>query len=179
LAGYVDKYLGPARYRFILSDKSGVVLFEAIGKDRAVTARYRVDHAGLTTLFGPPKPWPDSLQLMSDVSLKAKLFRVGFHNLLTDFIITNSGHDRGWTVVAQREPQWDLPLITERFIRSSLHHPFEGQGAMFRLGLRDSAGVQSMFSRRTRLDVQESAIMRFIGGLVSHALSELDPKVEA
>ena len=34
------------------------------------------------------------LLLTSDVSLKVKLFTVGFHSLLTDFVIANTGHDR-------------------------------------------------------------------------------------
>src|SRR5205085_11058943 len=125
-----------------------------------------------------PKPWPDSMQLTSDVSLKVKIFTVGFHSLLTDFIVANSGRDRGWTVVAQHEPKWDLPFVTERLIRSPLHRPFEGAGALFRLSVHDSAGMQSLLSRRTRLDVEESAIMRFIGSLASHAMSDLDTKVE-
>jgi hypothetical protein len=34
-------------------------------------------------------------------------------------------------------------------------------------------------SRRTRLDVQESAIMRFMGSLAAHAIGDLDARVEA
>ena len=46
------------------------------------------------------------------------------------------------------------------------------------MGVRDSTGMQSVFARRTRLDVQESAIMRFVGSLASHAVGDLDEKVE-
>jgi hypothetical protein len=179
LAGYVDKYLGPARYHFLLTDKTGVVMFDAVGGDRVFTVRYRLQKGELTSLFGPPRAWGDTLQLMSDISVKVKIFRVGVHSMLTDFIIDNTGHNRAWTVVAQHEPKWDLPFITERLIRSPLRRPFEGQGTMFRLEVRDSAGTQSIFSRRTRLEVQESAIMKFIGGLVSHALGDLDARVES
>jgi hypothetical protein len=49
---------------------------------------------------------------------------------------------------------------------------------MFRVAVRDSAGMQSVFARRTRLDVQESAIMRFVGSLASHAVGDLNEKVE-
>jgi hypothetical protein len=105
-------------------------------------------------------------------------FTVGFRKLVTDFVISNSGHDRSWTVIAQREPMWDLPLITERLLRAPLHRPFEGAGSMLRLSVRDSAGAQSLFIRRTRLDVQESAIMRFVGALIGHAVGELDARVE-
>lgn len=178
LAGYVDKYLGPAKYHFALADRSGVALFDAVGRDRLLTIRYRVQQGKLTSLFGPPRPWADSLVLTTDVSLKVKHFTVGFHGLITDFVISNTGRDRSWTIAAQHEPSWDLPFVTERLIRAPLHRPFEGQGALFRLDVRDSAGTQTIFSRRTRLDIQESTIMRFLGSLASHAVGELDARVE-
>ena len=178
LAGYLDKYLGPAKYHFALADRAGAALLDIVGRDRAVTIRYRLLQGKLTSLSGPPKPWADSLLLSADVSLKVKFFTVGFHSLLTDFIIANSGHDRGWTILAQHEPKWDLPFVTERLIRSPLRRPFEDIGATFRIGVRDSVGAQSVLARLARLDVQESAIMRFIGSLASHALGDLDTKVE-
>ncbi|MDB4876832.1 MAG: hypothetical protein JWM41_3278 [Gemmatimonadetes bacterium] len=178
LADYLDKYLGPAKYHFALSDHSGVALLDIVGRDRMMTVKYRVQGGKLTSLFGPPRPWADSLLLTSDVSLKVKIFTVGFHSMLTDFVVGNSGHERAWTVVAQHEPKWDLPFVAERLIRSPLRRPFEGAGTLFRLAVRDSAGAQSVFSRRTRLDVQESTIMRFLGGLASHAVGDIDTKVE-
>jgi hypothetical protein len=118
------------------------------------------------------------LVLTSDLSLKVKVFTVGFHKLITDVVISDAGHDRGWTIIAQHEPSWDLPMLTERLLRAPLHRPFEGAGSMFRVAVRDSAGMQSVFARRTRLDVQESAIMRFVGSLASHAVGDLNEKVE-
>ncbi|MEP6493668.1 MAG: hypothetical protein ABJF01_13380 [bacterium] len=178
LAGYLDKYLGPAKYHFAIADRSGVALFDVLGRDRTITVRYRLQQLKLTSLFGPPRAWSDSLVLTADATLKVKHFTVGFHSLVTDFVISNTGRDRAWTVIAQREPKWDLPFITERLIRSPLHRPFDGAGAMLRFGIRDSAGTQSVFSRRTRLDVEESTIMRWLGSLASHAVGDLDAKVE-
>lgn len=179
LAGYLDKYLGPAKYHFAFADRSGTPVFDVVGRDRAMTIRYRLQSGKLTTLSGPPKPWPDTLQLTSDVKLKVKIFNVGFHGLRTDLVLDNEGHERGYTFISQHEPDWDLPLITERFIRSSLRRPFEGEGAIFRMIVRDSTGAQSTLGRHVKLNVQESAIMRFIGGLASHAMGDLDAKVEA
>lgn len=178
LAGYLDKYLGPAKYRFVLSDRSGATLLDLTGRDRAMTIRYRLEQGKLTTLYGPPRPWADSLVLTSDVSLKVKLFTVGVHQMVSDFVITNTGHERSWSIESHREPKWDLPFITERLLRSPLRRPFEGQGAMMRFTVHDSAGPQTVLSRRMRLEVQESAIMRFLGGLASHALGDLDGRVE-
>jgi hypothetical protein len=179
LTGYLDKYLGPAKYRFAFAERGGgAQLMEVVGRDRSMTIRYRLQQGRLVSLAGPPRAWPDTVQLTADVSLKVKIFTVGFHNLVTDFVISNSGHDRGWTVVAQHEPNWDLPFITERLIRSPLRRPFEGQGSLFRLAVQDEPGAQSLFSRRARLEVQESAIMRFLGSLASHAVGDLDERVE-
>ncbi|HEY4219578.1 MAG TPA: hypothetical protein VGM67_20725 [Gemmatimonadaceae bacterium] len=177
LTSYVDKYLGPAKYHLAFADRAGTELFDVVGRDRQATLRYRLQGGKLTSLFGPPRAWPDTVQLTADLSLKVKLFTVGFHSLLTDFVITNAGHDRGWAVVAQHEPKWDLPFVAERLIRTPLRRPFEDGGAVFRVSVRDSVGEQSIFSRRTRLDVQESTIMRFLGGLGSHALGDIDASV--
>jgi hypothetical protein len=177
LAGYVDKYLGPAKYHLLFTDRAGAELLDVVGHDRQATLRYRLQFGKLTSLAGTPHAWPDTVQLTSDLSLKVKLFTVGFHSLLTDFIITNSGHDRGWAVVSQHEPKWDLPFVAERLIRSPLRRPFEDGGALFRISVRDSAGAQSVLGRHTRLDVQESTIMRFLGGLGSHAIGDIDAAV--
>jgi hypothetical protein len=178
LAGYLDKYLGPAKYRFVLADRAGAPMMDVTGRDRAVTIRYRLEAGRLTSLHGPPRPWPDTLRLLSDVSLKVKLFTVGVHDMASDFVITNRGRERSWTILSQREPKWDLPFITERLLRAPLRRPFEGQGALLRFAVRDTAGGQTILSRHTRLEVQESAIMRFLGGLAAHALGDLDDRVE-
>jgi len=177
-ASYLDKYLQPARYRLTLTDASNAVMFDVIGRDRALTLRYRVQRGRLVSLYGPPRPLSDTLQLHADLSAKVKMFRVGFHNLLTEFVITRTPHERAWTIVARREPDWDLPLATEHVIRSPLRQPFEGAGSLFQIGVRDSAGAQTLLGRRARLEVQESAIMRFIGSLGAHAMSELADRTE-
>jgi hypothetical protein len=72
-----------------------------------------------------------------------------------------------------------LPLITEHLLRAPLRRPFQGNGAMFRLGVRDdSAGGQTLLERRLHLDVQESLILRFIGRLGAVAVSEYAGKAE-
>ncbi len=179
LADYLEKYLGPAKYHFAIADKDGTPMFDAVGRDRNLTVHYRIHDGKLASLTGAPKPWPDTLRLTSDILVKVKLFNVGFHQMVSDFVISNVGHDRSFTFIAQREPQWDLPLVTERLIRTPLRRPFTGQGASFQLSVRDSAGAQTIFGRRTRFDVQESTIARFLGSLAGRMLSDLDASVEA
>jgi hypothetical protein len=178
-ASYLDKYLGPAKYHLMLTDPAGSPLLEVLGRDRMMNVRYRLQRGKLVSLLGNPHPWPDSLRLNADVTLKVKLFTVGFHKLTTDFVIANSAHESSWTVTAQHEPEWNLPLITERLIRSPLRRPFEGAGSMFSVSVRDSSGTQTLFTRHGRLDVQESTIMRFIGSLGAHMMGDLDKRVEA
>jgi hypothetical protein len=178
LAGYLDKYLRPAKYHFTLTDRSSVPMFDIVGADRKLTIKYRLQRGNLVSLSGAPRPLPDTLQLHADASLKVKMFTVGFHKLVSDFIISRSPRERAWTIVSQHEPDWDLPLATEHLIRTPLRRPFEGQGAMFKIGVRDSAGGQTTLVRQALLSVQESAIMRFIGSLVSHATNELADRVE-
>ena len=194
-AGYLDKYFGPAKYHFVLSDRTGAPLVDCVGRSHVFTLRYRLQQGELVSLFGPPRAWPasDSLKLTSDMSMKIKLFTVGFHDLVTDFVISNVGHERAWTIIARHEPVWELPLVTERLLRTPLRRPFEGAGSMFQLAVQDNSGdaagtsgseaasaaSQTLIARRTRLDVQESAILRFLGSLGSHAISDLSTKVEA
>jgi hypothetical protein len=178
-AAYLDKYLGPAKYHLLLTDPAGSPLFEVVGRDRMMTARYRLQRGKLVSLLGNPHPWPDTLRLNVDMSLKVKLFTVGFHKLATDFVMANSPHEASWTVTARHEPDWDLPLITERLIRSPLRRPFEGAGSMFSVSVRDSSGTQTLFTRHGRVDVQESTIMRFLGSLGGHMMGDLDKRVEA
>src|SRR5262249_46083675 len=81
-------------------------------------------------------------------------------------------------VIAHREPKWNLPLFTESLLRTPLHRPFEGDGSLMRLSVHDSAGAPTIFTRRTLMTVQESTIMRFLGGLASHVIGDLDTRVE-
>jgi hypothetical protein len=179
LAKYLEKYLGPAKYHFALADKDGTPLLDVVGRDRFITFRYRVAEGRLAPLTGPVKPWSDTLRLTSDVKMKVKLWNVGFRQLVTDFVISNVGHERAISIIAQREPEWDLPLATQRLIRTPLHRPFLGQGSLFQLSVRDTAGGQTVFARRTRFDVQESTIARFLGSLAGRMMSDLDASVEA
>jgi hypothetical protein len=178
-ASYLDKYLKHAKYHFVVSDRAGAPMFDILGGDRSMTFRYRVQQRRLVSLLGPPRPLTDTLVLRADASLKVKMFTVAFHDLVTEFVVTRTPHERMWTVTGRREPQWDLPLVTERVLRTPLKRPFEGAGALFEIGVRDSGDAQTVIARRTRLAVQESAIMRFIGSLGAHVVGDIDGRVAA
>jgi hypothetical protein len=177
-AGYIRKYVTTSRYRFSLSDRSGAMFFDAVGGNQQLTVRYRVRAGTIVSYLGPPRALPDSLRLTSDLSMHVKIFDVGWRNLATDFIIRRTEHSRSWTIAAQSEPSWQLPLITERLLRSPLRRPFQGEGATLEMGVVDSAGSQTLLYRRSRFEVQESPILRFLGGLVTRVFDDLDTSVE-
>jgi hypothetical protein len=175
---YVAKYANPAHYRVSLSDRSGAIWFDVQGADREFSIHYRAAQGRLVPLYGVSRPRPDTLELHVDFTTKLKLFTVGLHNLVTEFIITDTPHERAWTIVARREPEWKLPLITEHLIRSPLRKPFEGTGVIFHLGVRDSAEAQTLLERRVHATVEESAILRFLNSLGSGAMSDLADRTE-
>jgi hypothetical protein len=113
-----------------------------------------------------------------DLSMHVKMFDVGWKNLVADFVIRRTDHSRSWTIVAQSEPNWQLPLITERLLRSPLRRPFQGEGASLEMGVVDSVGTQTLLYRRSRLEVKESPILRFLGALVTRVFDDLDTSVE-
>jgi hypothetical protein len=177
-ADYVAKYVENSRYRFFVTDRSGVPYFEITGANRRITVQYRVRADGVVSSLGPPRALPDSLRLVSDLNMRVKLFDVGWKNLVTDFIISRGERSRTWLFVARTEPQWNLPLLTARMIRSPLRRPFQGAGSTVEIAVIDSAGGQTILARRARLEVKESAILRFLSSLVSRVFDDLDAAVE-
>jgi hypothetical protein len=177
-AEYLAKYVENSRYRFLVTDRAGVPYFEAVGANRKLTVQYRVRGDGMVSTLGPPRPMPDSLRLVSDLSMHVKLFDVGWHDLTTDFTISRGDRSRSWLFLARTAPQWDLPLVTARLIRTPLRRPFQGAGSSFEVAVIDSAGGQTILARRAHLDVKESAIMRFLSSLVARVFDDLDAAVE-
>jgi hypothetical protein len=80
-------------------------------------------------------------------------------------------------VTARKEPKWNLPLISARFIRTPLRRPFMGDGALFRIGVRGDDQSTVLF-RQTRLTVQESAVLKFINSLTNTAMDDFADHVE-
>ena len=74
------------------------------------------------------------------------------------------------------EPEWQLPPLVARLLRSPLRRPFEGAGSLIRYGVRTEARASgdtvSTVWRDMDVTVQESAILRFFGRLGGTALSD-------
>jgi hypothetical protein len=150
-----------------------------VGAPGKFTVRLRAHRGKLMPLTGPLRPMPDTLQLRVDFSAKFKIFRVGFSNLVGDFIITRGPHERGWFIRFQREPKWRLPLAVNHLIKGPLKAPFAGRGTEMRIVLRDDLGSQTMSLRHMRTVVNESAIMRWLGGLGGTAFGDFEGTSEA
>ena len=177
---YVRRYVDPARLRVVLTDAAGIPYLEAKGRDRFLTIRLRTHKGHLVPLSGAPKPMPDSLVILADLTVKVKLFNVGFHDLTMDFVnLARGDRERDWVITARQEPQWNLPFITARLIRAPLRYPFMGEGALFRIGVRAGEGDRpTVLVRQSRLGVQESAILKFINSLTSTAMDDFGAHVE-
>lgn len=169
---YLDKYVTPARYRALVTDKRGGRWIEINGDDNYMTMRLRSLNGHFAPLNGAARPIPNELQLTSDFMTKILFFTVGFRALIADVSVIDSDHDRGWQLKFTREPDWRLPSVVSFMIHTPLKRPFQGSGAMFRLVLHENPGSQTIIARRTLTVVQESAILRFLGRLGAEAMGD-------
>jgi hypothetical protein len=173
-AAFLDKYVGRSRIHCIFLEQDTTRWFEFDVDHDHVTLALRATRDGhLAPSSGAARPIPDSLTLRSDLHTKSWIFGVGLSNLLASFTIVHDPHDRGWLMTWRKEPDWHFPLLVEHLIKGSLRRPFEGDGVMFRISVRDSAGAQSLLKRNVRVTIQESGIVSWLGGLGGNAMGAL------
>jgi hypothetical protein len=107
-----------------------------------------------------------------DMSMKIALFTVGWTDMIGDFELINTPHERGWSMRFAKEPNWHLPPTVGTLLRSSLHRPFQGAGIPIRVSIRDNPGAQTILNRRLALTVQESGLLRFLNHLSGTAVGD-------
>ena len=179
-AKYLEKYVEPARYRVVIRDAQGAIWFDASGAENRFSVSYRSRDGELLAFSGPPRPMPDTTQIAIDFSAKFMIFRVGVSRLVGEFVTVADDDERAWAMRFRREPDWHFPLAVNHLIRTALRHPFSGEGMGLRIGVRDSVGgAQSLIVRAASLSVQEGAIVRWLGGLGSSAMSDFAGRAEA
>jgi hypothetical protein len=110
---------------------------------------------------------------------KFSVFDVGATNLVGDLSAVRGANERGWRVRWRRAPSWKIPLGVRHLINGSLDRPFAGEGMRMSLTLRDGDAGQTLLTRHLDVAVQESAIVRWIGGLGSKAMADLAGRAEA
>jgi hypothetical protein len=134
--------------------------------------RFRVAGGNLAPLDAPPRRIPERFHARIDATAKMFLFRVGVRQLVGDVTLTRAPDEAGFTVRFRREPDWVLPPLVARMLRSPLRRPFQGDGAMLAFGVRDGDAGPTLAVRDYEVAVQESAIVRWLGGLGNSALSD-------
>lgn len=177
-AAFVERYIMPTVYAASLTDASGRPYVDLTGRDGRLVIRLKSRDQALVALDGPPVAMPDTLVLRAELSMKYGIFRVGFTDLVGAFVIERSPHVRAWHMRFTREPAWHFPLAVDRLIRNPLRRPFRDRGIEFTLGVRDDLGPQTQSVRLTRITVNESAIMRWIGRLGATAFGEFTGATE-
>lgn len=177
-AAFVSKYVMPAVYRLQVSDHNGRPYIDMTGRNGQLVVRLRSRNHTLVSLAGVPAEMPDSLRLLADLSMKYRVFRVGFTKLSGDLVIERSEHQRAWTMRFQREPAWHFPLAVDKLIRNPLRRPFQGRGAELSLGVRNEGSPQTSSYRSARFVVNESAIMRWLGRLGATAFGDFSGRTE-
>jgi hypothetical protein len=178
-AAYLDHYITRVRGHATVLDTGGTPWIEAEIDRATYSLTLRATRDGHFAPFsGPPRPIPDSLLFRASVATRISLFNVGFSDLVAPLLLVEAPHERAWILHFREEPHWHFPLAVDHFIKSPLHRPFAEEGASFRIGVADSAGRQTRMARETHLTVQESAIMRWIGGLAGNAIGAYSGAVE-
>ncbi|MGH7714243.1 MAG: hypothetical protein ACREOG_23395 [Gemmatimonadaceae bacterium] len=178
-AVYVAKYIEPSTYGITLSDRRGQTYLQVRGAKGALLVRWRSRGGRLLPLEGGSGAMPDTMRIRLDFNAKYKVFRVGFAELIGDFIVQRGAHSAAWMLRFRQEPKWQLPLFTETLIRTPLRRPFQGRGSELYLALRDDVGPQTLLVRTTHTEVKESAILRWMGSLGATAMSDFQGRAEA
>ena len=176
LGRYARKYWVPLRWRLIARDSLGTRWGDFTKRDSSIVLRFRVNDGSLAPFGAPPRRADEVMRLTIDMSAKVGPFRVGARELDVLTSRSTSPSDIAMTFRFRDEPDWQLPPLVARLLRSPLRRPFEGSGSLIRYGVRteahSSGDTLSTVWRDIDVTVRESAILRFFGRLGGTALSD-------
>jgi hypothetical protein len=171
-AAYIDKYISKGKYRVSLTDKTGAHWFDAWAANYYMHFKMRSKGGHFAPLEGPVRQKPEALTIRCDMSMRILVFTVGWTEMIGDFEVINTPHERGWSMRFAKEPNWTLPLTIGRLLKASLRRPFQGEGIPIRASIKDTPGSQTLLNRRFALTVQESGILRFLNRLSGTAVGD-------
>ena len=171
-AAYIDKYISKGKYRITLRDKTGARWFDASAADYYMRFKVRSKGGRIAPLEGVARPIPEALTIQLDLSMKILIFTVGWTQMLGEFNVINTPHERGWSMRFAKEPEWRLPPTVGYLLKSPLRRPFQGQGITVRISIKDNPGSQTLLNRRGTLVVRESGILRFLNRLSGTAVGD-------
>ena len=171
-AAYIDKYISKGKYRITLTDDTGAHWFDAWAANYYMHFRLRSKDGHFAPLEGGVRKMPPSLAIHLDMSMKILIFTVGWTEMVGDFDIIDTPHERGWSMRFAKEPEWHLPPTVGTLLKAPLRRPFQGSGIPVRISVRDNPGSQTILNRRGSLVVQESGILRFLNRLSGTAVGD-------
>jgi hypothetical protein len=171
-AAYIDKYISKGAYRLTLTDKTGARWFDARAANYYLHFQVRSKDGRFAPLDGTVRQMPEALTINIDMAMKILIFTVGWNDMVGEFNVINTPHERGWAMRFAKEPEWRLPPTVGRLLKSPLRRPFQGQGIPVRISIRDNPGAQTLLNRRGTLVVQESGILRFLNRLTGTAVGD-------
>jgi len=171
-SAYIDKYISKGKYRVTLTDQSGASWFDARAENYYMHFRVRSKGGHFAPLEGAVRSMPEALTIHIDMSMKILLFTVGWTDMVGEFQLIDTPHERGWAMRFAKEPQWRLPPTVGTLLKSPLRRPFHGQGIPIRVSIRDNPGSQTILNRRFAFVVQESGILRFLNHLSGTAVGD-------
>lgn len=178
-AKWIEKYAGASRYRMVIEDHGGAPYAFVAASRGVVRLRMRTRDGILQPLAGPARAFPaDSLRMRADVSSKVMMFTIGASNVLADIVPVHTATERGWTIRYRQEPDWRFPLAVDHLMRDALRRPFSGEGTWTRLVARGEPGANTVIARDFHMEVEESAIVRWLSALGSSAMSDVTDRVE-
>ncbi len=163
-ARFLEEYLAPSRFRLVVADPNGAPFWEFSSAESRLSLRFRVFHGALGPLYGLPRPLPDRLRATVGASMKSGLFRVGAEGLVADVALARTPTERGFRAAFTREPDWSFPFVVKPLLGAPLRRPFQGDGALFAVGMRETAAEgATLVDLEYRLAVRESWIVRWLG----------------
>lgn len=171
-AAYIDKYFSKGKYRIILTDKTGARWFDAWAANYYMHFKVRSKGGHFAPLEGAVRQMPEALTIRVDMTMKILVFTVGWTEMVGDFDVINTPHERGWSMRFDKEPNWTLPPTVRYLLKAPLRRPFQGQGIPVRVSIRDNPGSMTLLNRREGLVVQESGILRFLNRLSGTAVGD-------
>lgn len=181
---FLQKYVGPTRYTLSLGDGTGAHWVDARLHNRTFVFQFRVKDGRMLALDGTPRPFPRHTILAADVATRIGIFGVGVEGLRGELTLLDAPHERGWLFRFREEPDWKFPLAMDRLIRTPLRRPFADEGVAFRVAAvapqpgAPGADDQTVIARHLSVTVEESTIMRWLGGLGFTAMSDFQGEVE-
>ncbi len=178
-AKWVDKYAASSRMRIVVEDHDGAPYAMLSSAGGVIRVRLRTRDGILQPLAGDARIAPaDSLRMRADVSTKTMLFTVGARNILADLVPIRTATERGWYIRYRHEPDWRFPLAVDHLMHDALRRPFAGEGTWTRLVARSEPAGYTEVVRDFHMEVQESAIVRWLSAFGNSAMGDVTVRVE-